>query len=529
MSENNNPLGEKNQTQSQNDAMYSPNITKAGTRRQLGKRITLVVILVLIFSSIGVASYAGFFYNKTMKAANSVFVAKNSASATNNFDIGNLFNQVINRDTRTPLEGESEGRTNYLLIGKDYEENTDTLILLSYYYKEKQIVTMNIPRDTRVFDGYETSKVNAVWVNAKNRYEAKDTDVNPEQYLTNFMSNELGVPIPYYVRVNIEGVSKLIDELGGVDVTVDDAFTDCEYPTDNYAPVYYKSLGQSLPYIRPCPHFDPGLKTMDSRTALIYSRSRHSYDNPSEAIDFARSKRQSKVIEATLNKLKSKLSDGSFVLDINHINNLFEILGTNVQTSTSIDNALSFLKLIKQSPPSNQIQRFSLDFQSGIICNMEGTSDISLCDGAILGQKKSSVVRERLRTIVRNLLDQTQLTALFESKVVILGNGSDVIPKVQEQLINNGFKSENVTVNSYFKEIKAATLNSKERAYVYIPDPVIRDLFNKLKLNNNTAVSAGIATGSSIDYQVIDTAQSKYTLTKNISDAPIIIEIESVS
>lgn len=499
------------------------------SKRKWGKRATFLIGLILLAGVIGVGSYAGFFYSKTMKTANNIFVGKGNNSNANNFDFGDLFNNVINRDKREPLLGESDGRTNYLLIGKDYDNNTDTLIVLSYYYKEKQIVTMNLPRDLRVFDGFETSKINAIYANASSRYQNQNSDIIPEEYLTNFVAQELAIPIQYWVRVDIAGVTKLIDELGGIEINVDNAFTDCEYPTSDYRPVYYKDLGQSLPYIRPCPHFEPGKQIVDAKTALIYSRSRKSYDNPAEAIDFARSKRQSKVIEGILAKLKAKLNDGTFILDVNHIDSLFSILGDNVKTSTTVDNALSFVKLLKQNPPNNQIQRFSLDYDSGLICDTPGSSDIMLCDGAILGQKKQSITREKLRQVAQNLIDQTQLEVLFDSTVTIIGNGSDVIPRVQNSLLNLGFKPGNLLINSNFNLIKPATLNSVEKAYIYIPDPQVREMYNKVKSNltkSQPSRSTALTNSSNFDSTVIDVTQSKYILPKGLENSKIVIIIE---
>jgi hypothetical protein len=89
--------------------------------------------------------------------------------------------------------------------------------------------------------------------------------------------------------INFKGFVDLIDSVGGVYVNVENSFTDYKYP-----------LGNSYQKIS----FIAGPQLMDGETALKYARSRHSQQN-GEGSDYARARRQQKLIDAFMDKLLS--------------------------------------------------------------------------------------------------------------------------------------------------------------------------------------------------------------------------------
>ncbi|MEW6231536.1 MAG: LCP family protein [Chloroflexota bacterium] len=96
------------------------------------------------------------------------------------------------------------------------------------------------------------------------------------------VSLNLGIPIHYYVLVDFQGFVKAIDLLGGVDLELDTAIVDDEYPTDDY--------GTMQIYI------PAGRQHLDGQRALQYARTRH-MDN-----DFGRIRRQQKLLLAVREK-----------------------------------------------------------------------------------------------------------------------------------------------------------------------------------------------------------------------------------
>ncbi|MBN3899662.1 MAG: LCP family protein [Nostoc sp. NOS(2021)] len=87
---------------------------------------------------------------------------------------------------------------------------SDVMLLLKFDPETKKIIILSIPRDTRTeIEGYGVKKINAANVDGGPALTAKT------------VSNLLGgAGIDRYVRINVLGVAKLIDVLGGVTVYV---------------------------------------------------------------------------------------------------------------------------------------------------------------------------------------------------------------------------------------------------------------------------------------------------------------------
>lgn len=414
------------------------------------------------------------------------------------------------------LKGEGRDRTNFLVVGRDYDRNTDTILVISYYYKEKQIATLNLPRDMVVNDGFGTKKINAVWSDADTRFQNKLSSEDGKSFLAGIVSKILDIPIDYTAMINIEGVAKVIDTLGGVEVVVDNAFSDCEYPTPNYQEVYYPNLRQRLPYLRPCPAFKPGLQTMDSKTALIFARSRKSFDNPQEAIDFARSKRQTKVIEGVISKASQKVKDGSLLLNPGQITSIIGDIQSNLDTNMNTGEMLKLFSLVSSEDMNKQIAKYTLDYDRNILCSpQDGSSNIELCGGTVLGASNNSLPARKLKKVASNLLQEAKNRDLTDKKVAIVGNNSDFTGKVVQQLQDLGFGTNNILTDNSFRPITRATVNSTEKATIYIPDLSTLELFNSSGFD--------IDSGS---YNIVNQKQTKFVFSENYASADIIILIE---
>jgi LCP family protein required for cell wall assembly len=300
-----------------------------------------------------------------------------------------------------PIAGQSDGRTNILVYGMTLDGlRTDSIMLVSYYWAQKKLVTLNIPRDLYVYDGYENAKFGEVYSYAKRR-EPKDPDY-PPQSVANLVSKEYGIPINYWVSLNMQGEISLINTLGGVDINVPDSFTDYQYPTWNYSG-----------YVRPAPSFVAGEQHMDGATALEYSRSRHSLDN-GEGTDFARSKRQGIVLQAVMTKVKSMGLLGNLA----DISNYLNILGTNVDTNMSTDVMLSFAKTVKGIDPATDYTIGNWETSNGFLCGSTSSYGayitlygVTGACGTQVNAGTDSKYRELAIYYVNNLLLSAPMTA----------------------------------------------------------------------------------------------------------------------
>ena len=126
------------------------------------------------------------------------------------------------------------------------------------------------------------------------------------------LENLYGIKIDYYARINFTSFLKLIDQLGGVTVHNDQAFTQGKFD------------------------FPVGDIQMNSEQALGFVRERYNLDGG----DNDRGKNQEKVISAILNKLASLKSVSNFTSIVNNLQD-------SVQTNMSLDtiNALANTQL----------------------------------------------------------------------------------------------------------------------------------------------------------------------------------------
>ena len=118
------------------------------------------------------------------------------------------------------------------------------------------------------------------------------------------LENLYGINIDYYARINFTSFLKLIDQLGGVTVHNDQAFTSLHGKFD----------------------FPVGDIQMNSEQALGFVRERYSLDGG----DNDRGKNQEKVISAIVNKLASLDSVSNFTSIVNNLQD-------SVQTNMSLD------------------------------------------------------------------------------------------------------------------------------------------------------------------------------------------------
>ncbi|MCA9376983.1 LCP family protein [Candidatus Nomurabacteria bacterium] len=195
------------------------------------------------------------------------------------------------------LRTDSSGiRTNALLVGIDTREtnqglqNTDTIIVASYNKERNDVEMISIPRDTYVEipEANWNIKINGIYNRAENEEEGTGLEA-----LKSVVEEYTGLEIQYYVMVDVKALTNIIDIMGGIEVYVENSFTDYAYPDETNPYSDYQVVS-----------FDAGPQTMDGDTAVKFSRSRKSLDN-NEGSDFARARRQQKVLEAIKNKLLS--------------------------------------------------------------------------------------------------------------------------------------------------------------------------------------------------------------------------------
>jgi len=169
------------------------------------------------------------------------------------------------------------------------------------------------------------------------------------------MEKIIGQPINYVIRVDFQGFVKAVDLLGGITIHVDNTLDDYEYPIEGkendpcgHTEDELASLATASSQLEAFPcrykhiHFDKGTIHMDGQTALEFVRSRHALG--SEGSDFARSRRQEKVISA----VKDKIFSTETLLNPAKIISLYNVLATSIDTDIKQDEFDDFIKLAQK-------------------------------------------------------------------------------------------------------------------------------------------------------------------------------------
>jgi LCP family protein required for cell wall assembly len=216
-----------------------------------------------------------------------------------------------------------------LLLGSDRREGwthwrTDSIILVAVDTGGHTAGLLSIPRDLWVYiPGRGNERINT----AELWGELGKYPGGGPALIKKTIEYNLGLPVHYYVRVDLQGFVKIIDTLGGVTVDVDCPLSD-RFP-DPSSPTGFTDLDLS-----------PGIYHIDGKTALYYSRSRLSTS------DFDRSRRQQKVIRGVWEQ--------ALRLDIlPKIPELWQTLSDAFQTDLSLDQVLTLAYLGTQMEPQN--------------------------------------------------------------------------------------------------------------------------------------------------------------------------------
>ena len=203
--------------------------------------------------------------------------------------------------TGDPLP-QTSGRTNLIILGTggDGHEGpdlADTIIFVSINLDTGKAVLISIPRD--VWVASLRAKINTAY-----HYGYQKQATSGGLLLAkSAVSESIGQPVHFAVKLDFSSFVTAIDILGGIDIDVEHEFTDDKYPV----PGKENDLCDGDPDTRcryEIVHFSAGTQHMDGASALKFVRSRQSAD-PGEGTDFARGKRQEKVISAIRSKILS--------------------------------------------------------------------------------------------------------------------------------------------------------------------------------------------------------------------------------
>jgi len=193
----------------------------------------------------------------------------------------------------------------------DYGEGnrSDCIIIASINNETKEVRLISVYRDTYVeIEGYGLDKVTHAYSYGEAELAIKTLNTNLDLNITEF------------VTVNFDAVADAVDALGGITLNIDSA--ELKYIND-YIDSTSRTTGKKSSYIT-----RTGSQTINGVQAVAYSRIRYT-----EGGDYKRTERMRTVIEAMVEKLKTK--------SLTEINKLADEVLPKVYTNVSIETIIS--------------------------------------------------------------------------------------------------------------------------------------------------------------------------------------------
>ena len=227
-----------------------------------------------------------------------------------------------------PSDGE---RINVLLVGVDKRAKrsanlTDTMMVASLDPLGHTVSIVSIPRDlidTPLGNGDVFGpKLNSLMAYADRH--PKDFPLGGMRTLENAIGALLEIPIHYYARLDFAGFIKMVDAVGGVDVTVKKGFEDLAY--EGYG---LDGRGYSIA---------AGTHHLDGASALAFARSRKGLGES----DFTRQARQQQILIA----LRDQATRGGSLLF--ELPDLLDAVGDTIRSDVPVERLPALAAIMEE-------------------------------------------------------------------------------------------------------------------------------------------------------------------------------------
>jgi LCP family protein required for cell wall assembly len=238
-----------------------------------------------------------------------------------------------------PIVAVPEDVVNILLIGVDSarnlkSQNTDTIMVVTINKATRQISMLSIPRDLWVhIPTYGWNRINQAhkWGH-KIDYPGRGPGL-----LMRTIEVNLGIPLHHWARLDFQGFTRVVDELGGVEMTVA-----CPVNLRYRAPEADDPNQEER-------ILEAGVHHMDGDTALRYVRTRR------DGTDFDRSRRQQQFLRVLWAETKSTDI-------IPRIPELWSALSDSFRTDLNLTDVLSLVPVALEIKPQ-RVRSLTIGFR----------------------------------------------------------------------------------------------------------------------------------------------------------------------
>lgn len=216
-----------------------------------------------------------------------------------NPDLGNVLSRSSQSRYYNNASLTDKDIINILLIGQDKrpgegQSRSDSIIIATVNKKSNSIKLTSLMRDMYVkIPGYSDNKINAAYA------------YGGMELLTNTVEENFAIKIDGCIEVDFSGFEKIIDEIGGVDIEL------------NEDEAYYLSRTNDI-------SFTEGPNKLNGKTALEYARIRYIGND-----DYERTERQRRLLISIFDVVKD--SNIKTLLDMS--NDIIPLITTNLKNS----------------------------------------------------------------------------------------------------------------------------------------------------------------------------------------------------
>ncbi|TWJ50587.1 putative transcriptional regulator YwtF [Bacillus paralicheniformis] len=205
------------------------------------------------------------------------------------------------------------------------KERSDAMVLATFNRKDKSVKLLSIPRDSYVnIPGHGFDKIT-------HAHSLGGRDLSTET-----VENLLDIPVDYVMEANFSAFKEVVDELGGVPITIKEDYIVRQIKKDTKGKV----------------NLQTGEQTLNGEEALAYVRTRKA------DTDLKRGDRQMEVIKSIINKSKSLTSIPAY-------DDILDTVGKNVSMNLSLNDAIGLIPFMTSIQTIDTLQLKGSDYQPG--------------------------------------------------------------------------------------------------------------------------------------------------------------------
>ena len=245
-------------------------------------------------------------------------------------EIRTSFNQLlleskIQKET-VRRKGEERDQINFLFLGIGGEEHisgnylTDTIILITFIPSTQKSAAISIPRDLMVRSPDNTyfTRINALYALSEEPFPGP----KGVEYTRKSIEHITGITPDYYAVLDLAGIEKIVDILGGINVRRLEELEDNYFPDESYGYETYK--------------VEEGWRHLNGKEAAKYIRTRHTAGG-----DFDRMKRQQEVALA----IKKKIAGLQSLSGLPKLLSLYETLQDHFTTDLKFNEIMRLMEI----------------------------------------------------------------------------------------------------------------------------------------------------------------------------------------